>query len=129
MAKLEYFLVAESVSVDQITNRVSIFNVIEEIRFPKLPARTSMVAISLWNAQKGDADGDFQAVIKVTFPGGGEKEFRHNFKIPSPRLRTMFQLGGLTVEQPGAMRVDLTLNEEHQATHTIDVVKVDDPTH
>ena len=31
MAKLEFFLVCESVSTDRETNRVSLFNVIEDI--------------------------------------------------------------------------------------------------
>lgn len=128
MAKLEYFLVAESVSVDQITNRVSIFNVIEEVRASKYPAHISMVAVSLWNVPEDDAGRDFQTVLEVTFPDGEKKEFRHNFKMPRRRIRTMFQLANLELKQPGPMCVDLALNGEHQATHTIDVVEVEPAT-
>ena len=37
MAELEYFLVAESVSVDQLTNRISLFNVVEQVAASKFP--------------------------------------------------------------------------------------------
>jgi len=46
MPQLEYFLVAESTSVDQHTNRVSIFNVAETANVENFPALISCVAIS-----------------------------------------------------------------------------------
>lgn len=47
MARLEYFLVAESCSLDQVTNHVSMFDIIEEVHaalFPVVIPRVAAVA-------------------------------------------------------------------------------------
>ena len=37
MPDLEYFIVSESISIYQLTNRVSLFHIFEEIRSPTAP--------------------------------------------------------------------------------------------
>jgi hypothetical protein len=76
MPQLEYFLIAESISVDQSTNRVSLFNVLEEIQCAPLPAGTpaipgrtgipQLVAVSSWNLSPEDQGREFQ----VSLSGG-----------------------------------------------------------
>lgn len=128
MPHLEYFLVAESVSVDQVTNRVSIFNVVEEVTIPNFPCKLpNLVAVAMWEAKEGDADRDFQAGIVFSLPGGEKlDEFGQNFRIPGRRIRTMAYFQGLPVKEPGTIRVDLSLNGDPKASHTIDVIAAKD---
>ncbi len=61
MPKLEYFLVAESVSVDQQTNRISFFNVVEQVNVPVFPFTIpQIVAVASWNTEEGDAKRTFR---------------------------------------------------------------------
>lgn len=128
MPRLEYFLVAESVSVDQVTNRVSIFNVVEQVQVPKFPHPLgNLVAVAMWVGAEGDADDDFQVGIALTLPGEKEpRKFPQNFRMPLRRLRTLAYFQGLEVKQTGTIEVDLSLNGEHRATHVIDVVAAED---
>ena len=70
MPKLEYFLVSESVSVDQLTNRTSLFNILEEVRANKFPAVIPQVVVtSAWNREIGDEDIDYQVKVRISLPG------------------------------------------------------------
>lgn len=94
MPKLEYFLICESMSTDQETNRVSLFNVLEDLQV--LPPGTTpqpqllvphFVAVSCWNREPGDEDKDFQAILRIHPPKKEPKEFSMNFKMERPRYR------------------------------------------
>lgn len=123
MPTLEFFIVAESVSVDQATNRLSIFNVLEESHHLKFPAPIpALVAIATWNVESNDLDQDFQAMVRVTEPGGKEFPFAQNFKAKGHRHRVMFYFQGIPVTSEGTLRFELLLNGSHAAWHTVDVV-------
>ena len=126
MAKLGFFVVAEGISVDQATNRISLFNVIEEVYPPSFPASIpTVVAICLWNAEPGDEDQDFQLTLRITPPGQPPKEFHQNFRIPGWRCRTLSFVEGMQVAHPGELRLDADLNGKHQASHVIYVCKAE----
>ncbi len=69
MPKLEYFLICESTSTDQVTNRVSLFNVLENLQVLRAGAARQQQpsvapffeAVSCWNREPGDEERDFQA--------------------------------------------------------------------
>ena len=122
MATLEYFIVAESVSVDQITNRVSIFNVLEEVHPPKLPfAISKLVAVCLWIAEEGDEDRDFQVAFTFTQPDDEKKVWYQNFRIPGRRHRTIATFDGIPLSRAGTLRLDVELNQEHKASHVVNI--------
>ena len=126
MPKLEYFIVAESVSIDQTTNCISIFHVLEQINIREFPTPLrQLTAIAHWNAEKVDIDRDFQVTIVVTPPGDEPKEFHQNFRIIRPRHRTIANLVGLPLTQPGTLTIEIRLNGEHKAYHTIDILKIE----
>ncbi len=79
MPKLEYFLVAEGVSIDQLTNTASVFNVIDEVHAPVPCTVPRLIAISSWNAEEGDVGKDFQVAIVLATPQGASKEYTGNF--------------------------------------------------
>ena len=71
MARLEYFIVSKSMSVDIRTNQTSLFEVLEEIQAPAFPAvLPQCVAVTLWRKEEGDEDQDFQSRLVVTTPSG-----------------------------------------------------------
>src|ERR1019366_5438378 len=120
MPHLEYFIVAESLAIDAQTNRVSIFNVLEDVQTPFFPVNIQNVtAIAVWNADPGDEHQDFQAVFLVSTPGAeAPLQFAVNFRIPQARARTLIQIQGLPVIGPGHLRFEVQLNGQYQAFHT-----------
>ncbi len=134
MARLEYFLVCESMSTDQETNRVSLFNVLEDIRFASpgemaAPSVQSVpvpqfVAVACWNQEPGDEGQDFQMTVRLHLPGQAgqdENEFSLNFKMDKPRHRLALRFQGLPKLQPGQLKFELLLSGKHVAWHTVNV--------
>lgn len=126
MPSLEYFIVAESSAVDRHTNRVSLFNVIETVSASQFPiVFPTIVAVTAWNAEEGDTGQDFQAILKITGPiEGGEVKLNTNFTIKSNRHRTFQNMQGLPITGPGDIRLEISLNGIHQASHTISVQQI-----
>lgn len=128
MPKLEYFLVCESISTDRETNRVSLFNVLEDLQVgspgtaagPQILV-SQFIAISCWNQETGDEAVDLQAMVKIHPPGGEPKEFTTNFKMEQPRHRVAFRIQGMPKLEPGQLKFELLLNGEHVAWHTVNI--------
>lgn len=130
MPKLEYFLICESISTDQETGRVSLFNVLEDLQVapletpmqPHLPV-VMFVAVSCWNREPGDEDRDFQVTLRIHPPAQDQesKDFSMNFKMERPRHRLSLRFQGMPRVEPGELRFELLLNGEHVAWHTVNV--------
>jgi len=126
MLRLEYFVVAESHSVDQITNRVSIFNVLEEVQSPTFPVVIpQLVAVALWHAEAEDIERDFQSTVRLRTPDGALRPFEQNFTMVGPRLRTIALVVGLEIKEPGIMEIELLLNGKHVASHIVAVAQTE----
>lgn len=123
MPQLEYFLVAESISIDQYSNHVSIFNVLEEVRRPQFPSvLPRMIAVSMWLAEAADAGHDFQINVRITQPNAEPQEFRQNVEMGGQRARAVAQWDGFELHGPGEMLVELFLNDNPAATHRVDLL-------
>ena len=85
--RLEYFLVADSVSVDQFTNTVSVFHVIEQIRSAIFPVPIPRFAcVSSLNIEEDDFGKDYQLTVRIKNPSGeDEKLNRINFTAEKRR--------------------------------------------
>jgi len=129
MAKLEYFLVAEGICIDQQTNNMSIFNILEEVRTTNFPAvMAKLIAISLWNMDSKDWGSDFQELLRVKMPGEDvPKEFRLNFPAEPEKMRhrIYITIQNLIINAEGIIEVELLLNNKHIASHKITVTKVE----
>lgn len=129
MPQLEYFVVCESVSIDRDTNRISLFNIIEDLR----PVSTKMgdapvvqiTAVACWNRQAGDEERDFQSVLRLRAPGDEPKEFPLNFRMERPRHRLTFRLLGIPSLRPGELIFELLLNGRHEAQHAVTIHPID----
>lgn len=129
MPKLEYFLICESMCTEQETNRVSLFNVLEDLQVlppgtaPGGPIVPHFVAVSCWNREPGDDDKDFQAILRIHPPSEHEdpKDFSMNFKMERPRYRLSLRFQGMPKLEPGLLKFELLLNGKHVAWHTVNV--------
>ncbi len=121
MPKLEYFLVSESISVDQRTNRLSLFNILSEFRSDQFPAVIPQaVVISAWNYESGDEDIDYQVKVHVSLPGKEKpKNFSTNIKIESNRHRLFQEFVNLQIAKPGELKFEVFINDEYIASHTV----------
>lgn len=125
MATLKYFLIAESCSIDRETNRVSLFNVIEEVS-GTLPAHLAqLVAVSAWDIAPEDYQKDFQVTLRIPQPGKDTEpkhiDFCVNFTAEGPRHRILHRVGNLLFLEPGDREFEILLNGERVAQHTITV--------
>ena len=125
MARLELFVVSEGVSVDQLTNQLSLFSVLEEVRSPDFPfVLPSAAAVSLWMKEAGDNDRDFQCMLRVTLTDGSQREFTSNFRFRARRHRVILKIQGLPLNEPGMLRFEVLLNAEYVASHEVDVLRI-----
>jgi len=126
MARLEFFVVSESVSVDQQTNRLSLFNIIEQVASTKFPSvLPAAVAVSMWMAEAGDDVRDFQCTLRFTLPNGNRHEFASNFKFRARRHRVIQRVEGFPLNEPGVLRFEVLLNGEYVASHEVDISRID----
>jgi len=120
MPSLEFFVVATSIAVDQDTNRLSVFDVLEEVNPERLPAIIPRAAaVSLWRLEDTELGQDFQAVLRVAVPGEEPRDMRLNFHGESKRHRLTMNLVRMLIRRPGEIRFELLLNDESRAHHHI----------
>lgn len=126
MPTLEYFLVAESIAVDQTTSRISVFNIVDDLEVTTFSATIpQMAAVCSWNLLQGDAGQEFQARLRIEMPDAEPREQRVNFTGQQQKHhRLIWRLIGLPVAAEGTVRLEVELNGEHQASHTIAVKHV-----
>jgi Family of unknown function (DUF6941) len=125
MASLEYFLVAESVSIDAHSNRVSLFQVLEEVHGPRpdgpagLPA---LAIVSAWNIEAEEFEQDFQVQVSMLKPTGAQVgHHAANFTPKQRRHRIISRILGVVFDEAGEWKINVDLNGVHAASHTITV--------
>ena len=122
--ELEYYLVAESHSVDQTSNRVSVFNVLEAVtsgkEFAGIP---QMTAISVWNVPEECTDVDFLAEVRLLSPDGRDTATaKIGFTGRAKRQRLFHNMFGVKFDAEGRWRLELLLDGQHVANHSIDIM-------
>jgi len=129
MPKLEYFLVAESHSVDRSTDSISIFNVCNTRQFASFPATLpDLDLISCWlsSQEERDAQADTQLEIFVRVPGNkDEGPFRANFRCDVEFQHVILGFSEIAAPSPGMIEFELMIDNKHVATHSIRVTQTD----
>ena len=126
MPRLDYFVVAQGISVDQSTNSLSIFNVLEELRSPGFPILIPMLsAISVWIPEAEDDGRDFQCILRVTLPGEESRDIAHNFVIGRTRHRLIQRLQGVPIQRAGEIRMQLLLNGATMHDYVVPAIQDD----
>jgi hypothetical protein len=126
MPHLEFFIVAQEISIDQSTNQASVFSILEEIQTANFPIIFQKIAVlSTWRAEAGDRERDWQVILRVIQPNGEHSDFTSNFRFTgSPRHRVVQRFIGLPINMEGDLRFELLLNGEHAAEHIVFVQRV-----
>jgi hypothetical protein len=123
MPRLEYFLVSESSSVDSETGALSVFSVLNEAKFDSFPAVLPKVAlVTCWipSPKEIETKEEFQVTFKFRVPDSAKNgEIRSGFQAESRFQHLILNVAGIPVDHPGEIVIDLLLNEQHQASHTI----------
>lgn len=125
MARLEFFVVAESAAVDRFTNRLSIFDILETItvdqEFPVVMPRA--VAVTLWDTVSDERETDLQALLRIRYPDGTQEEHAANFTVRHDRHRVLQRIDGITLKTEGELRFEVLLNATYIAGHVVSVVR------
>jgi len=127
MPDLEFFAVAESLSVDQTTNRLSLFNILEEVQVMKLPpgvvaAPPQFVAVSSWNMAPEDSGKKFRVSLKFKMEGRDHVELGSvEFETNRRRQRVFLGLIGFPAQIEAAcdLRFEIFLDGTYKASHLI----------
>jgi len=121
MPRLEYFVVAETSSIDVNRNSVSIFHVLNDIYFDSLPdSIPTLAVISGWIHSEAEIRDHQESQIRIEFhmPGvDAPKEFRGNLRAESRYQYYNFSLMNVPVKQSGEIEVRLFLDDNQKATH------------
>ena len=128
MSKLEFFVVAHSVSIDRTTNRCSVFEIVEDLKPRSLPSAIPKLAIvGLWNFTDEELNKDHQVVFRATSPGESTAiEFRINIAPTNRRHRVMQYIVGMPIKTTGELKFEARLNDAHQADHIVFVHAADE---
>ena len=125
MARLEYFLVAESCSQDINRNSLSVFHILNDVRLHEMPGVIhELVAVSGWVMSDEDIQNqeEFQLRIRFDMPVAEEgRDFRANLRASTRFQNHHFWLAEVPVGQSGDIVVRLFLDDVEKATHTIAV--------
>ena len=125
MPELEYFLVAESCSVDAERHSLSIFHVMNDVRLDQLPGNISeLVVISAWIHSPDELEHRAESQIRLQFeiPGmDGIHEFRGNLNAETRFQNFNFNFREVPAPAAGDFVIKLFLNDKHKATHIVAV--------
>lgn len=129
MPRLEYFLVAESCSVDQSTGALSIFNVLNEISYDQFPnVIPSLAVICCWVCSPDEISEGNEHLARFSFKmpdGSAGKELTGTFTAVNRIHHLIYRISFVPVNKSGEIRVDLQLDGERQASHTIIITEED----
>ncbi len=129
MPRLEYFLVAESISLDRESDSVSIFHVLNDVPVRSLPTRLPQLAtVSAWISSDDEIREQAESQIRLEFTVPGIEEpvaFRGNLTSQTRYQNYNFTFVDVPVPEAGEMIVAIFLNDERKASHTITIRKVD----
>lgn len=122
MPSLEFFLVAQSVSIDQGTNLISILEVMEEVAGPNPPVIPSLAIVAAWNIEPDDMSRQFAVSVRLQYADGKRIDFPSvEFTAQNARQRTVIRIGMLPTAAFGDMKFELLLDGVHQANHRVTV--------
>ena len=102
--KIQFAALSAGASVDQQTGRLSVFDVVEELKVPDLPLRVPNLVISLiaGKTTSKEIKGSMKVLLKD--PSGRVRELGTNpigFPENRKRLKAVFRFSGFPVEEAG----------------------------
>jgi hypothetical protein len=131
MPHVEFLVAAEGHSVDQQSNALSIFNILEKIQGASGGAGLlpRVEVITVFVRDDGDEGRDFQALLQVhTRASQIGRGFPMNFQMSAERHRLFHVIYGLPIPaDAGFLRFDVQVNGERVGSYQVDVEAPQEP--
>ena len=119
---------SESVSLDNFTNRLSVFHILDEINSVSFPVIIPSLCICFVLEKQPDDVDPSSAITKVTLDDAELASFPANFSFNDKRLLRVIQnISGFVVQSPGLLRFALDSNGEISAAWTVRVSRITPP--
>jgi hypothetical protein len=130
MARLEYFVVSESISVDVNHNTVSLFHILNGMQLFEFPGSIPRLAVaSAWVFDDPEIERkqEFQIRFEIRVPGArAPKIFRANMVAESRFENLHVEIQNVPVEGAGDIVFEVYLDDERQASHLLVVSRITD---
>jgi len=110
MPRLLFVSASLSTAVDQRSNQLSLFHMVEQFNPPKYPAILPYFeVVTLWQKETGDNDGRFEQRLRMLSPGGVEEVAIFIVEFPMERIRHRAIVGfsGIRVSEPGFYEIEV----------------------
>jgi len=120
-------ILANSASVDQTSNQLSIFNVIEQISGLKFPAPSPVTTLCMLLARETRDPDTADLMLEGTIDGNSERLFRGGFKADfkgKKRVRIVAQIPPYIIPTPGTLTFALRRKNRQIAAWSVDVTKL-----
>jgi hypothetical protein len=124
--KVQFSVCAQSVSIDQLTSRLSIFNVLDQITVPAFPVFISeLTFVALLRREHEEETEQFKCQLSVMQNGkqGATADSAVRFGGASV-ARLIFNFSGLAIQSPGDVDFNLTLPSGEVHTLAIPINQV-----
>lgn len=123
LPRLEYFTASLGCAVDQLSGRVSLFDILIEVTPQVLPAAfPRLVTVASFILDQSDMGVDFQFVVRTTTPGGvAGPHARLNFRGVDRHHNLINNWMGIPVVGDGTLVFEAFLNEVHVAQHEVTI--------
>jgi hypothetical protein len=106
--KLQFACLSLGAAVDQQTGNLSVFDVLDEIRVPQVPAHIPSLMISIMLQKKDDSAFDGKILIHLLTPDGKQAVLGNgDLHVPAEqhRVKAVFRFGGFPLYTFGAHRL------------------------
>jgi hypothetical protein len=125
MPKLEYFLIARSISLDAERNSLSIFHVMNDCLVPEIPGTIAeLVLVSAWMFSSDELQQKRECQLRMEFRLPGSEDpiaFRGNMEA-SVRFQSFnLSFADVPIESAGDVVVTIYLDDQPMATHTLEI--------
>jgi len=129
MTEPAFFLAAKDASIDTHTNRVSIFNIYDDISIPNgdsvvLPQVTLFCLLYI---REEERDEEFRYSATVVTPNDEEEEEVSSLRVDptGPRHRVVSKIANLTLEGSGELIFHAYVGEDRVSSYNINVDEVE----
>lgn len=121
--RLEYLLAAESIVIDQLTNRVSILQIVDDVTVADLPCVLPGFSTIAGFAIPDEPAGTMKrASLRVSGSALPEpRELATSFRSGGPHHRLVYRLELITLEREGELELELMIDGAPLGRRTISV--------
>ena len=129
MIRPRLLLCAEGVVRDAQTNTISVFNILEQLRFPSFPAAFPRFWVLSVLERDDDDPEEITTTLRIAI--GEQIILEHNLDVSfqgQKRTRNIVAFGALPLPQPGVLNVSVSLDDRLLHQYEIEVLALLKPT-